>query len=116
MAKKTNATVTVTPKARGGKSGQTRERRAFWGRALQAPKVSAALTELGVDLSAFEKAYNATRKTREAREFTEAEVTAIKNYREHKDFDKLAAELDVSPITAMFRVKVAIEKGMITLA
>jgi hypothetical protein len=113
--------ATVT-KARGGKSGKTRTRRNFWSRALQAPKVKAALTELEVDLEAFEKSYDATRKTREARQLNEAEIKALNAYREHKSFDKLAADLTpkggkpMSVITAMFRVKAAIETGVLSVA
>lgn len=111
-----NGATATNGKARGGKSGKTRTRRNFWSRALQAPKVKAALVELEVDLEAFEKSYDATRKTREARTLNEAEIKALNSYREHKSFDKLAAELDVSVITAMFRVKTAIETGVLSVA
>lgn len=110
-----NGNTTVT-KARGGKSGKTRERRGFWSRALQAPKVKEALTELEVSLENFQKAYEGTRKTRESRNLNEEEIAALKAFPEHKSFEKLAEALDVSVITAMFRVKTAIEQGIIALA
>lgn len=105
--------ATVTAPVKGGKSGKTRTRRGFWDRALQAPKVRSALTELTVDLEAFEKAYNSTRKTRETREVTAAEIAALKAFPEHKSFEKLAAALEVSEMTAMIRYAKAAEAGLI---
>jgi len=102
----------VTP-VKGGKSGKTRERRSFWSRALQAPKVRSALEYLEVSEDAFEKAYLATRKTRESADFTDADKQAFVAYMEHRDIDKLAVALDCSKLTAAVKLGKAMEQRIV---
>ena len=115
MAKNTT-TTTSTVKPRGGRSGKARERRSFWSRALQAPKVQEALTSLNVSEAAFEKAYNSTRKMRERGEISEAQVAALKGFSEHRNLRKLAEAIGKSDITAANLLARGIESGLVKLA
>jgi len=101
-------------KVRGGKSGKSRERRAFGERALQAPKVFEALTALGVNLKAFEKEYGLTRKSRERGEITEAQLVALKAFQtEHRSIAKLAEAIGKSNLTAANLLGRAMEAKLI---
>jgi len=118
MAKNKNTTtVSATPaKVRGGKSGKTRERRSFWSRALQAPKVQEALASLNVTEEAFEKAYTLTRKTREAGPMSDAVKAALAAFPEHRSIAKLADAIGKSNLTAANLLARAIESGIVKLA
>lgn len=61
-------------------SERQRNRRPFWESALQAPKIRQALTDLGVDLEAFESAYKATRKPRGTATITYEQRRAVHAY------------------------------------
>jgi len=109
------ANKNTTP-VKGGKSGKTRERRGFWSRALQAPKVHETLTNLGVDLAAFEAGYNSTRKARERGEISETHVKALAAFAEHKNLRKLAEAIGKSDITAANLLARGIAAGLVKLA
>lgn len=99
--------------AKGGKSGKARERRTFWNRALQAPKVRGALASLKVDEKAFEKAYNATRKTRESAAFTPEDIKAFEAFKTHRNLDTLATALNCKLLTATTKLGKAMAQGLI---
>lgn len=100
MAKNVKTTTTPAVKVRGGKTGKSRERRSFWDRALQAPKVREALLSLNVPEAKFEAAYNLTRKVRERGEITEAQTVALKAFAEHRNIRKFAEAIGKSDVYA----------------
>ena len=113
---KANSTVTTGKVVKGGKSGKTRTRRGFWNRALQAPKVREALASLKVEESAFEKAYNLTRKAREAGPMSDTVKAALAAFPEHRSIAKLADAIGKSNLTAANLLARAIESGIVKLA
>lgn len=96
---------------------KTRNRKAFWDSTLQAPKVLAALESIGADTEAFERAYRATRKTRESRplteRFSESELNHLRAFREHGDINRVARALDRSVNGAASLVSRAVAEGIL---
>lgn len=101
-------------KSKGEMTMTTRQKREFWARTFTGFKVRVALESMGGDLEAFEKAYDATRRTAGPRAFTPEQVEAIRTFQGNgRNIENLASELGVKVPTARGLVARAVETGLI---